>query len=125
LLALRQRSGAVDIQWDERVGDNLEADSNVDHPYTRTWSLTEARITDSNRVPPRSDLEENQSAAGGRILRFESQGGKTWQSARKLVRNSSVPQRLGARFKTYLRELIRGDCAPTWVTTESWNRKGC
>ena len=31
----------------------------------------------------------------------------------------------GARFKTYLRELIRGDVRPYLVTTERWNRKGC
>ena len=38
---------------------------------------------DAAGVPPTSDLEENQSAAGGC-------GGKTWQSDGKLVRNSSV-----------------------------------
>lgn len=69
--------------------------------------------------------KENQSAAGGRILRFDHReekhdnGHASWSAILPFRKG------YGARFKTYLRELIRGDVRPYLVTTERWNRKGC
>ena len=80
---------------------------------------------DAAAVPPRSDLEENQSAAGGRILRFDHREEKHGNRHASWSAILQFHKGYGARFKTYLRELIRGDVALTWVTTERWNRKGC
>ena len=71
-------------------------------------------------VPPRSDIEENQSAAGSRILIFDHRE-KKHGSARKLI----LPFHKGYRvwFKAHLRNLT-GMCVLTCVHSGEMEPKG-